>query len=243
MKKRNLILLVLFLIPMITLSAQNNDELTLKNGSVIRGEIVEIVPDGNVTINDAAGNTWVYPMSEIDHINQVKNKAGMPGDTFPPGWANITSIGFLAGSPNSSQVAPFSLTTSFGYKNALGMYTGLGTGIEFLNINHIPVFMDIQYFLRNREVSPVLILRGGYAIPSKGESEDYGNIYSYKGGVTGSIGIGLKIRSKENIAWDIGFMYRYMQITYSEQYNWNDQNNTYTDIYNRLELRLGFYLN
>ena len=243
MKKRNLILLVLFLIPMITLFAQNNDEITLKNGSVIRGEIFEIIPDGNVTINDAAGNTWVYPMLEVDHISQVEKQKGVVGDHYPIGWANMTSIGFLAGSPNSMQVAPFSLNTSFGYKNSLGMYTGIGTGIEFLNINHIPVFLDLQYFLRNNEVSPVFILRGGYAIPARGESDNYGNLSTYQGGITGSVGIGLKIRSKENFAWDIGIMYRYMQISYTEHYDWNDQDYTYTDIYNRLELRLGFYLN
>lgn len=243
MKKRNLILLVIFLIPTITLSAQNSDELTLKSGSVIRGEIVEIIPDGNVTINDAAGNTWVYAMSEIDHINQIGNKNTPVGECFPTGWTNITSIGFLAGSQSSMQAAPFSLLTSFGYKNSLGMYTGLGTGLEFLNINHIPVFLDLHYFLRDSEVSPVIILRGGYALPTKFEADNYGNIYNYQGGFTGSAGIGLKIRSKKNFAWDIGFLYRYMQISYSEHFDWNDQDYTYTDMYNRLELRLGFYLN
>ena len=68
MKKRNLILLVLFLIPMITLSAQNSDELTLKNGSVIRGEIVEIIPDGNVTINGSRIRWWISTMLvKLDH--------------------------------------------------------------------------------------------------------------------------------------------------------------------------------
>ena len=243
MKKRDLILLVLFLFPMITLTAQKSDEITLKNGSVIRGEIIEIIPEGNITINDAAGNTWVFIMSEVELISQVEKKRGVLEDNYPAGLANITSIGFLAGSPNSMQIAPFSINTSFGYKNSLGMYTGLGTGIEFLNINHIPVFLDLQYFLRSSEVSPVLIFRGGYALPANGSSDNNGNINTYNGGITGSLGIGLKIRSKENFAWDIEFMYRYMQISYSEHYEWNDQKYEYTDIYNRLELRLGFYLN
>lgn len=243
MSKKILCLVALFLIPGLTLFAQKRDEITLKNGSIIRGEIIEIVPGGNITINDAAGNTWVYKMTEVERISQIEKQKRIIGEGFPQAWANITSIGFLAGSYNSMQVAPFSMNTSFGYKNSLGIYTGLGTGIEFLNISHIPVFLDFQYFLRNKEVSPVLILRGGYAIPSKGEGDNYGDINTYRGGITGSLGIGLKIRSKEKFAWDIGLMYRYMQISYSEYYSWNDQNYTYTDIYNRLELRLGFYLN
>lgn len=239
---RSLLMISLFLIPVLTLSAQNKDQVTLKNGSVIRGNIVEIIPEGNVTIDDAAGNTWVYAMSEVSNISQVEKRGAELGDNYQVGWANMTSIGFLAGSQNSMQVAPFSLLTSFGFNNSYGMYTGLGVGVETLNINHIPVFLDLQYFLSKKEVSPVIILRGGYALPSKSESDNYGNINSYKGGITGSIGLGLKIRTKENFAWDIGLMYRYMQISYSEHYDWNSQDYTYTDIYNRLEIRVGFYL-
>ncbi len=242
MKKKSFILLCMFLFPAFSLFAQNKDQVTLKNGSVIRGCIVEIIPDGNVTINDAAGNTWVYAMNEVSNISQVQNKPAMAGNNYPGAWANMTSIGFLAGSQNSMQVAPFSLLSSFGYNNSLGIYTGVGLGIETLNINHIPVFLDLQYFLRKKEVSPVIILRGGYALPFKGKSDVYGNINTYKGGFTGSLGVGLKIRTKENFAWDVGLMYRYMQISYTEYFDWNDQNYTYTDIYNRLEIRVGFYL-
>ncbi len=240
MARKISILLSLLLVPLISLIAQNNDQVTLKNGSVIRGNIIEIIPEGNVTIDDAAGNTWVFSMSEVGQISQVEETIISTGDNFKHGWANMTSIGFLVGSQNSMQVAPFSLITSFGYKNSLGIYTGLATGIETLNINHIPVFIDLQYFLRDKEVTPVFILRGGYAIPSKISSDNY---YSYSGGIAGSIGVGLKIRSKENFAWDVGLMYRYMQVSYSEYYDWNDQEYEYTDILNRIEIRLGFYLN
>lgn len=243
MEKRIALLLIIFTSTFITISAQQVDQVTLKNGSVIRGSIVEIVPDGKVTIDDSAGNTWVFEMNEVALISQVEPQKNQNTNNFPQGWVNMTSIGFLAGSQNSMQVAPFSLISSFGYKNSLGMYTGFATGIEFLNINHVPAMLDIQYFLRNMEVSPVVIMRAGYAIPTKREYSNYGNIYSYSGGFAGALGIGLKIRSKENFAWDVSVLYRYMQISYSETYEWNQQENNYTDEYNRIELRLGFYLN
>ncbi len=239
MNKRIITLIIIFIIPIIGILAQSGDQITLKNGSVIRGAIVEIIPDGKVTINDAAGNTWVFDMNEIDHINQFEESENISSDQYPAGFVNMTSIGFLAGSKNSSQIAPFSLISSFGYKNSMGIYTGIATGIEFLNINHIPVLLDIQYFLEDKEVTPVFIFRGGYALPSAGDT-DY---YTYKGGIAGSLGVGLKIRNKENFAWDISVLYRYMQINYSEYREWDHQDYAYTDIYNRLELRLGFYLN
>ena len=102
--------------------------------------------------------------------------------------------------------------------------------------------IDLQYALRNSDVMPVIIARGGYAIPSKMNKEYYGTDYSYSGGVTGAIGMGLKIRTRSNFAWDISLLYRYMQINYSEENDWQNYPVTYTDIYNRLEFRLGFYL-
>lgn len=243
MNKRMLILIIVFFIPMLIINAQKTDEITLKTGSVIRGSVIEINSDEKVRINDAAGNTWVYSMDEIDHINKIEVPKSLNSDQYPEGWINMTSIGFLAGSNNSMQIAPFSLISSFGYKNSKDIYTGLATGIEFLNINHIPLLLDLQYFSGNKEVTPVVIVRGGYAIPSKTESGNSGDTKSYEGGITTSIGIGLKIRTKENFAWDINILYRHMQVKYSEYFEWSQQDYLYTDVYNRLELRLGFYLN
>jgi len=135
------------------------------------------------------------------------------------------------------------MQTSFGYRTPGGIYSGLIAGIEFLNINHIPVMIDFQYALRNADVVPVVIARGGYALPSRSESEYYGSVYTYQGGVTGAVGMGLKIGSREDFAWDVSLLYRYMQIGYTEHYDYQSTDHSYKDIYNRLELRVGFMLN
>ncbi|MCK4919621.1 MAG: hypothetical protein KAS71_01165, partial [Bacteroidales bacterium] len=139
MNKKILILIIILLTPAIAILAQKVDEVTLKTGSVIRGSVIEINVDGKVIIDDVAGNTWVFNMSEIDNIKQVEAIEISGTGRYPSGWINMTSIGFLAGSNNSVQIAPFSLISSFGYKNSMSIYTGVATGIEFLNINHIPI--------------------------------------------------------------------------------------------------------
>ncbi|MCF8380296.1 MAG: hypothetical protein K9H49_12000 [Bacteroidales bacterium] len=242
MNKKIALFILVFIFPILSVSAQKMDEITLKSGSVIRGSIIEIIPEGKVTINDLAGNTWVFKMTEIEKIKQIEEGEKIKTDAFLTGWGNMTSIGFLAGSNTSNQIAPFSLISSFGYKNELQIYTGFATGIEFLNINHIPVLFDLQYFTSDNEVSTVFILRGGYALPTSGEKNIYGYSTAYMGGVTGSMGVGLKIKNKEKFAWDVNVLYRYMQIKYTEYNDWSQQDYQYTDIYNRLELRLGFYL-
>ncbi len=222
--------------------AQKSDQVTLKNGTIIRGTVVKMVPEGNVTINDLAGNTWVFKMEEIEQIEEVENPGLNNFWETSPGFINMTTIGFLAGSQNSEYIAPFSMQTSLGYLTNSGLYSGLLVGLEFLNVNHIPVMLDFQYPLWSGNAMPVVIVRGGYTIPSKFENDYYGTLYKYSGGITGAIGMGLKIRSMESFAWDISLLYRYMQINYTEDYEWQSYQNSYKDVYNRLEIRVGFYL-
>ena len=233
-------------------SAQKTDQVSLKNGSVIRGSVEKIVPDESVTINDQAGNTWVFQMAEVEKIEKVETgyahaleKKPNQQETIIPvktGLVNMTTIGFLPGSQGTQYRAPFSVQSSLGYMSNFGLYTGIMAGLEFFNITHIPLMMDLQYNLRSGEIRPVLIARGGYALPTKWNSEYYGTQYSYSGGITGAIGMGLKIHSKEDFAWDVSLLYRYLEINYVEEYEWQNYPNTYKDVYNRLEIRIGFYL-
>jgi len=241
MLKRSLLILFVALTPLLHLDAQNTDQVTLQNGTVIRGNIVKIVPGGNITIDDRAGNTWVFDMTEVRDMEEVEETA-MVRNGFNPGWINMTSIGFLAGSQRSDYIAPFSLQTSVGYRMESGIYTGMLVGLEFLNINHLPVMFDFQYSLRNSDVMPVLIARGGYAVPTKTSSEYYGSNFTYSGGLSTAAGVGLKIRTRASFAWDVSLLYRHMRISYTEEYDYNPVDYTNLDVYNRLEIRLGFYL-
>ncbi len=66
--------------------------------------------------------------------------------------------------------------------------------------------------------------------------------YEYYGGPLFGAGIGLKIRTRNHFAWDIELLYRYQETSYTEIYEWNNQEYDYTDIFNRIEIRLGFYI-
>lgn len=242
MRKRIFLLIWLFSLSIFQLSAQKIDQLTLKNGSIIRGNIVEIIPGDKVTINDNAGNTWVFIMEEIELIQETSQTIRDKGADFSQGWSNTTSIGFLAGSQNSNYIAPFSIQNTVGYRNNLGVYTGVLTGLEFLNVNHVPLMIDVQYALRSTNIMPFIVARGGYALPTQFDAEMYGNEYTYDGGPTGALGVGLKVRGQDIFAWEINLLYRYMMIRYAETYEWSGETYKYKDIYNRIELRVGVYL-
>lgn len=227
------------------LNGQEVDHIYLKSGSVIRGQILEIEPSDHVKVQDLCGNIWYYKSDEVQKITSeaydvpavMQNKEG-----FGPGFVNLTSLGFLAGSSSNMQPAPFSLVMVNGWRNSAGLFLGAGLGIEFLSTNYLPLFLDMRYDITGKDVVPYLVLKGGYSMPmSKGYSE-YDVKYAYQGGALAAGGLGLKIRTREHFAWDVELMYRYQQTSYTEVYGWNNQEYLYEDIYNRIEIRLGFYI-
>jgi hypothetical protein len=234
----------IFLFTLVTFG-QEADHVYLKTGSVIRGNIMEIEPANHVKIEDMCGNIWFYPMDQVAKITSEPfeggaTKKGSKG--FESGFVNMTSIGFLAGSSSNNQVAPFSLLMVSGWRNSFGLFTGAGIGIEFLSTNYLPLFADLRYDLPGKDIVPYLVAKGGYSLPLQGDYSEYDIDYSYSGGALAAAGVGLKIRTREHFAWDIELMYRYQETSYTEKYSWNNQKSSYTDIYNRIEIRLGFYI-
>lgn len=228
------------------LLAQEADHVYLKTGSVIRGNIIEVDPADHVKIEDMCGNIWYYKIAEVEKISsepyESKLKNTQLSRGFEAGFVNMTSIGFLVGSSHNSQVAPFSLAMVNGYRLSNGFFAGIGTGVEFFSTSYLPLFLDFRYDIIGKDVVPYVIAKGGYGFPLTGDYSDYNNSYEYSGGALFGTGIGLKIRTRNHFAWDIELLYRYQKTSYTETYDWNNQVYEYEDIFNRIEIRLGFYI-
>lgn len=54
------------------------DVVYLKNGSVIRGSVVELVPSDRLKIETADGSRFVFPMAEVEKIEKVEAKQAAP---------------------------------------------------------------------------------------------------------------------------------------------------------------------
>jgi hypothetical protein len=228
------------------LLAQETDHVYLKSGSVIRGKIMEFEPVDHVKIEDMCGNIWYYKITEVEKITKEPFESGKRRDQksigFDAGFVNLTSIGFLVGSSYNSQVAPFSLLMVNGYRAPNGLFAGFGTGIEFFTSSYMPLFLDFRYDLIGTDVVPYVVVKGGWAVPLSSDRTEYDISYEYSGGPLFGAGIGLKIRTRNHFAWDIELLYRYQETSYKEIYEWNNQEYDYTDIFNRIEIRLGFYI-
>lgn len=246
LERITLLTLLLTVLSISELQAQETDHVYLKSGSVIRGNIMEIEPAHHVKIQDLCGNIWFYKVTDVEKITSEpfdaplgRKKASIG---FEDGFVNMTSIGFLAGSSMNGQLAPFTLQTVNGYLTSGGIFAGVGTGIEFFSTSYLPLFLDLRYELFGTDVVPYLLARGGYGVPLAADRTEYSTEYEYQGGPLLGAGIGLKIKTREHLAWDISLLFRYQETSYSERYDWNEQIYEYTDIYRRLEIRLGFYI-
>ncbi|MEN8201481.1 MAG: hypothetical protein ABFS28_02725 [Bacteroidota bacterium] len=249
MKKKYLntsLILLAFSLLTTSLFAQEVDHVYLKSGTVLRGNILEIEPADHVKIEDLCGNIWYYKMSDVDKITSEPYLQGEKVKNahigFKQGFVNMTSIGFLAGSSSNPQMAPFSLVMVNGWRSELGFFAGAGLGIEFLSTNYMPFFLDLRYDLFGSDVVPYVVAKGGYSVPLSSDHPEYDIAYEYSGGPLFGAGVGLKIKTRNHFAWDIALLYRYQETGYKEVYDWNNQTYDYTDVYNRIEIRLGFYI-
>ncbi len=108
MKKFATIIFCIFLTS-IALSQQEYEEVVyLKNGSVIKGTIIEQVPDVSIKIQTKDGNVFVYKMEEIERITKEPVQSSLQADNgvhqhdgfflrFAPGFGTASTIVDVAG--------------------------------------------------------------------------------------------------------------------------------------------------
>ena len=97
---------------------EEQDVLYLKNGSIIRGKIIEMLPDKTVKIRTADGSLFVYQMTEVEKIVMEEAKKE---ETAPAKYAEDTM---------KKEEVPdkmYNTQISFGYGNSFG---GFGASLQ-----------------------------------------------------------------------------------------------------------------
>ncbi len=134
----------------------------------------------------------------------------------------------------------------------------MGIGLEFLKETYLPLFVNIEYKLRNSYSTPYLFLKTGYEVPI----EDANPVYNYgiqpyyydympwpypdiynqeldsKGGFMINPGVGYSRMFSNGFGMSLAFGYQFHRLSYK------DENDYQLDIdYNRLTIKLGFIFN
>ena len=207
--------------------AQSNleDVVYLKNGSIIRGIIIEQVPNQVVKIQTKDRNVFVYKVEEIERMTREQAPAdytfGANGTTVfkQEGFTNITEV-IYGGAVGEITVGGNRYATkdnSFGFRTVNGgqtnehFFLGLGVGIDrYENATTLPVTLDARVALVSGRVSPVVNLAGGYALGLKGTD----------GGLIINPGLGIRTYISENTAFlfNVGMRWQAEKVSYGYYY-------------------------
>ena len=221
-------LIKVILIPILILICQfsygqNNmeDVVYLKNGSIIRGIIIEQVPNQSIKIQTKDRNVFFYKLDEIEKMTkenlpientqvQKEKKSFKLVEFKKSGYINITE-GYYCLPLVSAQGYEYFRGTSYGIRTvngyqfneqfALGIGIGIEKGTNFLNydrnyaypgnVRFIPLTLDIRTSLLKGRVSPTFNFNGGYVI----------GLSDMKNGYHASTNLGIKVFITNNIAY------------------------------------------
>lgn len=223
--------------------SQNNyqDVIYLKNGSIIKGIIIEQIPNKSFKIETADSNVFVFSYDEIEKITkekiiEYKNEPDLI-ENSKIGYLGILETSYGAGLGELSSLNNrVRVNVINGFKSNPYFYIGLGTGLTYyvneglkLNEVTIPMFLDFRYFTSpNKQISPYFVLNTGYNFatdPGLGS-----------GGILLNTGFGLSINLNNNNNLNISFLYDIQRESSNEIY-WNT-----SDVYYRQSLNINLGL-
>lgn len=211
----NISLLALFFICN-AVHGQNSmeDVVYLKNGSILRGTIIEQVPNQSIKIQTKDRNIFVFKFDEIEKITKEKlpidnsGKTSKAADFKKSGYINLTEISFCPGI-GTINVDNFLLRNedySFGFKTINGyqinehLSLGIGIGIDkYLNATLLPITLDTRVTILKGRISPTFNAIAGYSI-GKSEREC---------GLVVNPSFGIKIYITKNVGSYFNFGYKW----------------------------------
>lgn len=158
-----------------------NETVYLKNGSVIKGMIVEQIPNESLKIKTADGSIFVFQMSEVtkitkEEVEEKPAKKTVLGDGKHRGLDFGINAGYLIGVGDAKDANSPSVEFSLGKQLNKNLYLGLGAGAWIPTGDgdlQIPVSVDskIMFPLRSSNVTPLGIVRLGYVINTAEDKE------------------------------------------------------------------------
>ena len=208
------------------------DVIYLKNGRVIRGKILEQIPNQSVKIETVEGGEFVYYADNIEKITKEsslkKSKSQSVNLDFKPAYFGIVDVGYFYGYGNNIIEGIIScpkhrVNVNFinGYKVNQYYSLGIGVGInyyfnavtEFFSDNNsilVPVFFAFRAKFSNNKISPYLSFDVGYSFEAKDNFKPFGVLLSP------TIGASYKISNRLDLLAGISYLMQRYSYTYTD---------------------------
>lgn len=235
MKKALLIITMLMGISLYTFAQGYVDVVYLKNGSIIRGHVIEQTPNKDLKIKTYDGSIFVYEMSEVEKIKKEEksfNRRSGRVSNKPElrGYKGFVDAGYTFANDDFNS---FGVSTTHGYQFNNYIFAGGGIGFQYFHepdLKIVPIYGNFRVNFVKAKVAPFVDLKTG------GTVGDYDGFYN-------SISLGLRISLQKRTALNVMIGYTYQQLEesyYHYDSSWGDY--YYWDYcsVNGFSLKIGF---
>jgi hypothetical protein len=169
MKKTLLLIAVLAISTAAFAQQYQRDVVHLRNGSIIRGVIIEQVPNQSLRIETADGSVFVYSFDEIERITR-ETAAQMSRNTVRSrsnerirGYMGIAEASFGIGVGDDSENS-FGIAMINGYRFNPHFSIGLGVGLKRYTNSElvtVPLFFDLRTVFTKNDIAPFAAFTAG----------------------------------------------------------------------------------
>lgn len=212
----------------------------LKDGSLLKGTVLEENESGTLKIVLKSGDEIELPYALVESIKKNKNQEivfSNGSKAMTKGFYQLVQFGMLPGYSNEEQdQLLWGLTGKYamGYRFHHLLAVGAGVGVDYYNQFMLPVFVDVRGFLFKKAVSPYYSLNVGYGSPLQFRE----NWITKKGGAMVNPAIGLRVaRAKHVFNMNVGYQVQQMIASSSD---WGGGTTTDKITYRRWSIGLGW---
>jgi hypothetical protein len=233
-KKATLFLFCFILaFPFIQGQNQSSSEVVyLKNGSIVKGNIVEWIPNESISMQTSDGNLFVFKITEIERVKRELSKVdATPQKEKVQKTPNLYESNIALGFGSSSgkyglDVLCFNLV--YGKNLDKHHFIGAGTGVRYfdaIEMTMIPIIVDWRYKINQNDISPYVRLSAGYSLNVSNGIENSGFLVDPRIGIDFklnqsflSIDMGYQTQQmafftieNPNIPWELSKIYRFSE--------------------------------
>ena len=145
------------------------EEIYLKNGSLIKGDIIEQVPGKTMTVSTRDGNRIVINVDDVERITKSSSSSSSTSaEAVPGGVGFVVDAGFDIATKGGGGdfAADIQLDKRFSKNFSAGIGAGVNVGFSDGAKPLIPFFADFKGLipLQNSKVMPFMDLKVGYVL-------------------------------------------------------------------------------
>ncbi|MBS1624967.1 MAG: hypothetical protein JSS76_05870 [Bacteroidetes bacterium] len=212
---RYILLLSLLLTTGVASAQAHMDEVVyLKNGTSVRGLIIEWVPGTSISIRDKAGEMHTYTMAEVERIRRETGTKPPPPPFYAAIEAGITDFYTPHHNVYRTNIAYGSVTAIAGAHFSKVVSAGLGFGADIYQpkVYMLSAFAHMRVLFTKKKIAPYIELNGGYAgIVFYDEYSAYTRVITksiHASGIMANPSIGVKFNVSKKVALTLSAGYK-----------------------------------